>query len=81
MRETGCQDCDRLWRALEDCTFKLIRSESCLDIARKSYAEQYEVDRLVNEVSGLAARQKEAQAQIARHNSAAHARSVQFNPR
>jgi hypothetical protein len=72
MRESGCNECDSLWRALQEYTFELIRAESALAIARNSYAEQDDITRLETEVSGLRDRQKVTKADIGRHETAAH---------
>ena len=38
MRFSGCSECEQLWEACENATFKRVRAENALDMAKASYS-------------------------------------------
>jgi hypothetical protein len=71
LRFSGCGECEQLWEAYENATFKRVRAENALDMAKASYSTP-DMQRLERELEEASQALEKCYETFRQHEAMAH---------
>jgi hypothetical protein len=72
MRDPACKECDQLWDSYANATFKRIRAQNAVELAKALYAEDGNMETLRAELEQQVGKVEQIHNKIDNHEAAAH---------